>query len=95
MTGRIEGREYSLDYDPGKKEYLWRSPQAELRLDSENQFLAGTILNGLLDNEDIDMRAFYIMRVLFDGIKSNSDDYTSLMLLTNRWIYGKVWKNPK
>ncbi len=81
MIGRIKGQEYFLNYDPVKKEYLWRSLQVELRLDSENRFLSGDVLNGLLENEDIDMRAFYIMRVLFDGVKNNPDDYTSVMLL--------------
>jgi len=81
MIGRIEAQEYFLNYDPERKEYLWRSLQVEMRLDSENHFLSGSVLNGLLENEDIDMRSFYIMRVLFDGIKSNPDDYTSVMLL--------------
>jgi len=43
--------------------------RVELRLDSENKFISGGVLNGLLENEDIDMKAFYVMRVLFDGVE--------------------------
>lgn len=81
MKGRIAGEEHSLTYEPNKKEYLWNSPQVELRLDSGNSLLSGNVSNGLNDGDEIDIRPFYIMRALFDGIKNNPDDYTSVMLV--------------
>lgn len=80
LKGRIGGKEYFLTFDPKKEKYIWRNAKIELHLDSENHFLDGKILNGIVDGEEIDVRPFYVMRTLFDGIKNNPDDYTSMML---------------
>lgn len=80
MIGRIQQREYLLMYDDEKKQYLWRNDNVEFLLDSENRFVTGMALNGLRSEVEIDMRPFYIMRTLFDGIRNNPDDYTSVML---------------
>ncbi len=80
MIGRIQQREYFLLFDEKKKQYCWRNGAAEFWLDAENRFIAGIPLNGLIDGAEIDMMPFYIMRTLFDGIHSNPDDYTSVML---------------
>ncbi|MFQ5676207.1 MAG: 4Fe-4S dicluster domain-containing protein, partial [bacterium] len=80
MMGRIDGREYGLHFDAEQKEYRWRAPKVELRFDSENRLLSGKILNGLPDGVEIETRPFYIMRVLFDGIRRDRENYTSVML---------------
>ncbi|HEX9653624.1 MAG TPA: hypothetical protein VGA99_07930, partial [bacterium] len=80
MIGRIRQREYMLLYDERKNQYLWRSDDAEFLLDSENRFVAGIALRGLPGEVEFDMTPFYIMRTLFDGIRNNPDDYTSVML---------------
>jgi hypothetical protein len=69
-----------LLYDEKKRQYLWRSDNVEFLFDAENRFIAGVALNGLHDGVEIDLGPFYIMRTLFDGIRNNPDDYTSVML---------------
>jgi ferredoxin len=80
MIGRIQQQEYLLLYDEKKRQYLWRSDNVEFLFDAENRFIAGVALNGLHDGVEIDLGPFYIMRTLFDGIRNNPDDYTSVML---------------
>ena len=80
MTGRIQKREYFLSRAPEKGEYLWRDSDVEITLDAENQFLSGRALNGLANETEIDMKPFYIMRTLFDGIVSSQESYWSVMV---------------
>lgn len=80
MIGRIHGQEYSLSFDEQKNEYCWRNGGVEFVLDAANHFLAGAVSDGINEGAEIDMTPFYIMRVLFDGIRNNPEDYTSVML---------------
>lgn len=84
MRGRIEGHEYFLDFDSDKKQFLWQSSAFELCLDSDNQLVSGRALNGLSTTREINMRPFYIMRTLFDGIRNHPADYPPVMLLAEK-----------
>lgn len=80
LKGRIQKREYFLSYNPNKNEYLWRNSDVEILLDARNRLLSGRALNGLPEQTEIDMTAFYIMRTLFDGIINTPKAYASVML---------------
>lgn len=93
MRGRINGIEYELSYEPGVCHYRWHSPEVEILLNAENEFLSGKPLDGLPDNKIIDMKPFYMMRVLFDGILRNSNGYSTIFLTqqNNRTFPIKTW----
>ncbi|MCZ6818251.1 MAG: glutamate synthase [Calditrichaeota bacterium] len=81
MRGRIDRKEYVLQFDSNKLQYHWRCAAAELCFDSDSRFLSGALLNGAEgEGYEIDTRPFHIMRVLFDGIRNHQEDYTSVML---------------
>ncbi|MFQ5639361.1 MAG: 4Fe-4S dicluster domain-containing protein [bacterium] len=84
MTGRIGKQEFFLLYDAEKNVYLWRNGEYELTLNAKNELVSGRPVSGAQNAKKIDMKAFYIMRVLFDGIKNNPGDYTSVMLLAGK-----------
>ncbi len=84
MKGRIERREYTLAYDPERDEYTWRNGCFELKLDAEHHLLSGRPLNGKPEGEHIDMRPYYIMRVLFDALRNNANDYAAVMLVGSK-----------
>jgi putative selenate reductase len=79
MVGRIQRQEYSLVYDETKG-YIWRTGSAEFVFNRESRLVSAAALNGLSSGVEIDTKPFYIMRTLFDGIRNNPDDYTSVML---------------
>ena len=79
MTGRIHRKEYFLTHMPKKEQYLWCDSEMEILLDAENRFLSGRVLNGLVAEAKIDMRPFYIMRTLFDGMANAPENYASIM----------------
>lgn len=80
LKGRIKKKEFYLVFNPYKNEYLWRSSDVEMLLDSENQLKSGSAHNSLSEQAEIDMTAFYIMRTLFEGILNSPKTYTSVML---------------
>ena len=80
LAGRIESKEYHLSFDPEKKEYVWRSDEVELILDTGNKLKMGKSLVSLDDQARISMNAYYVMRSLLDGVIANPDDYPSVML---------------
>lgn len=81
MQGRIDGKEYSLSYDDSSDEYVWYAADVHLRLSSENELIEGNVLTDHAGNLQVDTTPFYIMRVLFDGIRNDADNYPAIMLL--------------
>ena len=79
MTGRIDGKEYMLAFDKKEKTYRFRSPVAELVLDTEDQVVSGTVGPERLEGERMDMAPYQKMRALLDGFMV-SGDYPSTLL---------------
>ncbi len=80
MRGRIAGGEYSLRCNAGSEEYCWSSEKVEFKLDPAGRLLSGRTLNGLAAGSLIQMHPFHIMRILFDGVRNNPDDYPAVLL---------------
>lgn len=80
MIGRINGQEYQLAYQVDRQEYTFRSHQIELRLDQHDQRLASKRLAGTQKSAYIDMRPYYIMRTLMEGLLADQHAYPAIML---------------
>ncbi|RMF57373.1 MAG: glutamate synthase [Calditrichaeota bacterium] len=81
MKGRIRQQEYFLRDDAQKQEYVWEDGRFELRLDRTGHLLAGRPLRNARDGEEIDLMPFHIMRVLFEGLRRDANNYPAVMLL--------------
>ena len=81
IRGRMGGKEYLLAINPDTRVYLWQEiGRIEFLLKENHNFISGINLCELPDRELIDMRPYYHMRVLLDGILKDPDAYTSVML---------------
>lgn len=80
LKGRIDQKEYLLVYNPDNKMYLWKDGGVEFLLNAENRLVSGINFVELKDGEEIDMRPYYIMRTLLDGILNDPHNYPALML---------------
>ena len=83
LKGRIDSIEYYLSFNSEKKEYLWRSNEVELILSADNKLQKGKPLISLEDQTQINMKAYYTMKALLDGMIANPEDYPSVMLGVN------------
>ncbi len=80
LKGRISGTEYSLHFASARNEYRWRSQEVEMNLSADGDFLSGHLLMDLPDEHVVEMRAFHIMRVLFEGMIQNRQNYPAVFL---------------
>jgi putative selenate reductase len=80
LKGRIDKNEYLLVFNPENKMYLWKDGGIELLLNTENRLVSGINFVELEEGDEIDMRPYYIMRTLLDGILNDPQNYPALML---------------
>ncbi len=80
LKGRIDGTEYLLSFNPSQHVYLWQSPLVEFLIDSAHRFISGMERARIAEQQVIEMKPYYIMRTLLDGILNDPAAYTSVML---------------
>ena len=79
MIGRIEGQEFQLACDVERREYTFRSSKIELKLDQHDQRLASKRIAGTQKSDYIDMRPYYIMRTLMEGLLADREAYPAII----------------
>ena len=80
LRGRIAGIEYTLNWNEELQKYTWITPEVEIDLDIDNNFISGRKINSLNAVAEIKMKNYYIMRTLLDGLMNNHDNYYSILL---------------
>lgn len=80
ITGRYQGKEYTLSYNDNTAQYSWQSDQVTLTLDQDNQLLQGAPVKSLTASTVINMDAFYAMKALLHGMLDHPSSYPSMML---------------
>jgi putative selenate reductase len=80
MFGRIAGQEWRLVFYEEENKYSWENRSIRLHFNSNNDFLNGEILADNSNKDEIDTESYYIMRVLFDGLKNSQNNYASIIL---------------
>jgi putative selenate reductase len=80
LKGRINGKEYLLAFNPNTRVYLWQNGQVEFLLKEDHTLVSGIETAELPEHVIIDMQPYYTMRTLLDGVLSDPQAYTSVML---------------
>lgn len=80
LVGRIEGVEYQLSANNETGFYTWKSAEVELRLDDSGKVHSANSLQSISENAEISLQAFYIMKVLLDGIMDDPNSYAAVIL---------------
>lgn len=80
LQGRINQKEYLLAFNPDNKVYLWKDGGVEFLLNAENRLVSGINFVELKEGDEVDMRPYYIMRTLLDGILNDPQNYPAVML---------------
>ena len=78
LTGRIDGVEHELDFDPAAKTWQYRSPAATVWLTPSGELIRALPGTGLLEGETVDMLPYQRMKLLLEGLWAHEGHAVSL-----------------
>jgi len=78
MVGRIDGVEYSLNKNSEK--FIWKYSDIEIILNEDDELVEHNYFNGSINSGIVEMKAYHIMKTLFQGFHKNRDFYPNAIL---------------
>jgi ferredoxin len=81
LQGCIAGKEYELAYEKDSDTFLWADKFLKIRVDRHDNPISINIIGELKNETTINMKDYYIMKTLFNGIRKNKDSYPARILL--------------
>ena len=81
LQGCIAGNEYELAYEKDSNTFLLADKFLKIRVDRHDNPISVNIIGELKNETTINMKDYYIMKTLFNGIRKNKDSYPARILL--------------
>ena len=82
LQGRLNGEEYLLRFDPEKKAYCWKTPDAEIWLNTADQLIDWQVKG----NRDVllTLEPYHVFKTLLQGFLNDPENYPAIVLLASR-----------
>jgi len=81
LRGCIDGREYELSYKKDSNTFMMADKFLRIIVDKNDNPIGIDIIGEVKNGTIINMKDYYIMKTLFNGIRNNRDSYPARILL--------------
>ena len=81
LHGCIGGKEYELSFKKDSNSFIWSDKFLKIVVDEDDKPIGVNVVGEIKNGTKINMKDYYIMKTLFNGIRNNRDLYPARILL--------------